>query len=85
MLNRINSIFLPMNIKCDIFINGVLEYSATATYIKNKLDNDKIEMGDENLKGAICNISYVSDVLTDGEIATNYIILFNKNPPLNNR
>ena len=36
------------------------------------------------LKGAICNVSPVPDVLTDGEIATNYNILFNKNPPLNN-
>jgi hypothetical protein len=77
-------VFNYNNNKCDLFINGILEHSAIATYIKNKTEYDKIEIGDDNLKGAICNISYVADVLTDGEIATNYNILFNKNPPLNN-
>jgi len=77
-------VFNYNNNKCDLFVNGVFEHSVTAIHIKNKSDNDTIEIGDENLKGAICNISYIADVLTDGEIATNYNILFNKNPPLNN-
>ena len=52
--------------------------------IKNKSDNDKIEIGDDNLKGSICNVIYYPQVLSDSEIAIKYNLLLNNNPPLNN-
>ena len=79
-----NVVFNYNNNKCDLFINGKLEYSAMSNIIKNKSDNDKIEIGDDNLKGSICNVIYYPQVLSDSEIAIKYNLLLNNNPPLNN-
>lgn len=79
-----NVVFNYNNNKCDLFINGKLEYSAMSNIIKNKTDNDKIEIGDDNLKGSICNVIYYPQVLSDSEIAIKYNLLLNNNPPLNN-
>ena len=79
-----NIVFNYNNNNADLFINGKLEFSATAETIVNKTDNDKIEIGDDNLKGSICNITYYPQVLSDSDIAIKYNLLLNKNPPLNN-
>ena len=53
--------------------------------IKSYNPNDKFRVGDhKDLKGAICNVSYFSNVLTTREISTYYNLLFFKNPPVNN-
>ena len=48
------------------------------------IDRGVAKEGEKDLKGAICNVSYFSNVLTTREISTYYNLLFFKNPPVNN-
>jgi hypothetical protein len=72
----------------DLFLNGDLVNSinfGTENNFPSYNPNDKFRVGDhKDLKGAICNVSYFSNVLTTREISTYYNLLFFKNPPVNN-
>lgn len=68
-----------------LYINGEMlvtkDYSAIFPTYK---DNDTIAIGNKDLDGAICNISYYDKVLSKSEIVTYYNLLINQNPPVNN-
>lgn len=72
----------------DLFLNGDLVNSinfGTENNFPSYNPNDKFRVGDhKDLKGAICNVSYFSNVLSTREISTYYNLLFFKNPPVNN-
>ena len=73
------------NNNVDLFINGELIH--TQNYVNMfpiYKPTDRISVGNSDLKGAICNIEYFKNVLEKSEIVTNYNLLLNKNPPLNN-
>jgi len=73
------------NNNIDLFINGELKSSKNyVNMFPVYKDTDRISIGNNNLKGAICNIEYFENVLEKNEIVTNYNLLLNKNPPLNN-
>ena len=68
-----------------LYINGEMlvtkDHSAIFPTYK---DNDTIAIGNKDLDGAICNISYYDKVLSKSEIVTYYNLLINQNPPVNN-
>lgn len=66
----------------DIFVNGKLVKSTPVS--PNYSGGDSIAIGDKHLDGAICNITYHKSMLIESEIANNYNLLINKNPPVNN-
>jgi len=69
----------------DLFINGSLARNMNLSSrlpIKN-LD-DKITIGSDDVKGAICNINYYKFPLNDTQISRMYNMLFMLNPPVNN-
>ena len=68
-----------------LFMNGeMLVTKNYAAVFPTYNDNDQITVGDNDLDGAICNVSYYDKVLTKSEIITYYNLLINQNPPLNN-
>lgn len=68
-----------------LFMNGeMLVTKNYAAVFPTYNDNDQITVGDNDLDGAICNVSYYDKVLTKSEIVTYYNLLINQNPPLNN-
>lgn len=70
---------------CTLFINGAPVISKEyVDFIPTYNNSDKIEIGNNNLEGAICNIQYFSEVLSEREIISNYNLLLNVNPPVNN-
>ena len=64
----------------DLFLNGDLVNSinfGTKNNFPSYNPNDKFRVGDhKDLKGAICNVTYFSNVLTTREISTYYNLLF---------
>ena len=70
----------------DIFVNGNLERTFASTKrlsSKNGFANE-IKIGSTNgLYGAICNVKYYRTPLTQIQIAQNYNLMYNKNPPVN--
>jgi hypothetical protein len=81
-----NIVFNYYGNKVDLFINGNLEtsfiFDDTNTMPQYSI-NDRITTGtNDGLKGAICNITYNSDILENHQIVTNYNLLMLKNPPL---
>ncbi len=66
----------------DLFLNGQLIktfiYSDKFPLYEN---SDLVEIGNEGLNGAICNIVYYKNPLTNFEIVNLYNLLYQKNPP----
>jgi hypothetical protein len=89
-----NIVFNYYKQNVDVYINGKMEYSIDYPTNSVKFNNqDKIEVGVEvdtegynkyYLNGAICNVVYFVKPLTRSQIATQYNLLFMKNPPVNN-
>jgi len=89
-----NLVFNYYKQNVDVYINGKMEYSIDYPTNSVKFNNqDKIEVGVEvddkgfneyYLNGAICNVVYFIKPLTRSQIATQYNLLFMKNPPVNN-
>ena len=89
-----NIVFNYYKQNVDVYINGKMEYSIEYPTNSVKFNNqDKIEVGVEvddkgfneyYLNGAICNVVYFIKPLTRSQIATQYNLLFMKNPPVNN-
>lgn len=70
----------------DLFINGELKYTAVLTHnIPTYQNTDLVTVGDTNgVYGAICNVMYYNNVLTNTQIAQMYNLLYLQNPPINN-
>ena len=71
----------------DIFVNGNLERTFKISDRKIT-SNSRINYinigGNDGLYGAICNVNYYQNPLTQGQIVEQYNLLYNKNPPINN-
>ena len=82
-----NFVFNYRDSMVDLFINGNLEksYSFTENNNQNFFVSDQITIGNtDGLYGAICNIKYYTEPLTQFQIVNMYNLLMNKNPPVNN-
>lgn len=82
-----NFVFNYRDSMVDLFINGNLEKSYSFTENNNQtfFVNDQITIGNtDGLYGAICNIKYYTEPLTQFQIINMYNLLMNKNPPVNN-
>ena len=82
-----NFVFNYRDSMVDLFINGNLEKSYSFTENNNQtfFANDQITIGNtDGLYGAICNIKYYTEPLTQFQIINMYNLLMNKNPPVNN-
>jgi len=70
--------------KVDLFVNG--ELVRTFQYGSNRPKyraTDKISIGSEDgLNGAICNVRYYPDKLSNAHIISTYNLLMYKNPPV---
>jgi hypothetical protein len=79
-------VFNYFNNKCDLFVNA--ELSRTFEFNQDNVpDNgkqqDTITIGDnKGLNGAICNVNYYPNIMTQSNIAMIYNLLFIKNPPI---
>jgi len=78
-----NFVFNYSTVKVDLFINGVLMHSFD---LKGKIPkysaSDNITVGSENgLNGAICNVHYYTEQLSNYNITNSYNLLMYKNPP----
>ena len=69
----------------DLFINGNLEKTIDITKVMPSYSSvDTVIIGDKNgLYGAICNIEYYTETLTEIVIVNSYNIK-NNDPPINN-
>lgn len=83
-----NFVFNYRDSMVDLFINGNLEKSysfADNNNNQNFFVSDQITIGNtDGLYGAICNIKYYTEPLTQFQIVNMYNLLMNKNPPVNN-
>jgi hypothetical protein len=82
-----NFVFNYRDSMIDLFINGNLEnsYNFTNNNNQNFFVNDQITIGNnDGLYGAICNIKYYTEPLTQFQIVNMYNLLMNNNPPVNN-
>ena len=80
-----NLVFNYNNNIADLFINGSLKHSVDlGNNVPKYNSGDTMLIGDENLNGAICNITYYSNILTRNEIIKYYNLLIHKKPPVNN-
>jgi hypothetical protein len=82
-----NFVFNYRDSMVDLFINGNLEKSYSFTENNNQtfFVSDQITIGNtDGLYGAICNIKYYTEPLTQFQIVNMYNLLMNKNPPVNN-
>ena len=82
-----NFVFNYRDSMVDLFINGNLEksYSFTENNNQSFFVSDQITIGNtDGLYGAICNIKYYTEPLTQFQIVNMYNLLMNKNPPINN-
>jgi hypothetical protein len=72
--------------KVDLFVNGNLEKTIDLKdNIPRYLPTDTISVGSEDgLYGAICNVQYYKDTMSNLQIVNSYNLLMNKNPPINN-
>ena len=83
-----NIVFNYRDGNVDLFINGVLE---TTIKLEDKPIFSKLDIiyvGEKTteptaLYGSICNITYYKDIMTQGQIVTNYNLLSIQNPPVN--
>lgn len=74
----------------DIFINGIFETSIFITTPIQYTNYDKITVGQNDyagkdrsgIYGSICNVVYYRNILSQGEIISNYNILSIKTPPV---
>jgi len=82
----VNLVFNYNSSHVDIFLDGNLE--KTVDISKNMpiySPSDLITIGDENgLYGAICNVVYYKNPLSEIMIVNLYNLMMNKNPPTNN-
>ena len=74
----------------DIFINGVFETTVAIQKPIKYTDMDTVSIGQydsagkerSGIYGAVCNIVYYRNILSQGQIATNYNLLSIKTPPV---
>lgn len=72
--------------KADLYVNGELEY--TIVFDKNNTplngrDIDVITVGESNgLAGAICNVNYYKQPITESYITTEYNLYYKSSPPV---
>jgi hypothetical protein len=80
-----NFVFNYVDSKVDLYINGSLERTFEfSDNVPEYLPTDTITIGDKNgLQGAICNVSYHTEILLPEKIMLLYNLLHMRNPPLN--
>lgn len=71
----------------DLFVNTKLETTITLVDAPIYTNNDTISVGEKTserngLYGAICNVCYYKNILTEGQIINNYNLLSVMNPPV---
>lgn len=67
---------------CDLFVNGhLLKTFVYSDRFPLYEKSDLVEIGDEGLNGAICNVAYYKIPLTNSEIVNLYHLLHQNNPP----
>ena len=71
----------------DLFINSKLETTVELIDTPIYTDNDTISVGEKSserngLYGAICNVCYYKNIMTEGQIINNYNLLSVMNPPV---
>jgi hypothetical protein len=71
----------------DLFINSKLETTIELINAPIYTDNDIITVGEKSgerngLYGAICNVCYYKNIMTEGQIINNYNLLSVMNPPV---